>query len=900
MKQRDIMLGLGLFSVLGMMAQSPFSGSVAPSEGSTDFYLYQVESGTWLQNNQRVRGQWTTHAQLDKDGFDVEVIAIDGGFQLNPRLGANHSINSGGDRFYMDTQHGVSPWALIPVTVDGVSNAYNIQALPWDEVSDPFFIGESDNQLSDNPVNKTWQLVSREERLKQMQLAVAQGPVDATWLIPAQDLGRNDERLALWTHKWISDGSGVGLGGRDFNSVQEAWHRATNYVHYIVLKGLPNGTYRFSLQGWYRDTEIESEDLQQRMANGGEINRAIYFAGASSNALMPLSKNGKTEEVADKYSFFVEPAGIWVPNNLDNASEVFADGEYTNEWIEATVTDGTLIIGVAKREADHRDWLIYDNFQLQYVSAEGAAQDLSGLRSELEAMIAEAENAPATPAVTAAISAARESLQSQSASELRVAAFELQSVLAGVQSSSKEIALYNEVKALCEKEGVDTAKADEMLVNAVSRDDYSNALKEIRYARRRHNSDKQEDVFAGAPPAAGEFYLYNIGQKQFLSGGSDWGAHAALSMPGLAVTLEEEIAEENAYHINTGLYNGEDNHYMNYRGYMDCAKGAPWKFVPVEGKENVYNIVQYDWQDAYVVWYPNASVDAGQSDETTVSTEQRGITPDDPNAQWKLVSREEREALLEKASIENPADASFYIVSPNFNQREGADMAWQFSNANIWEYGANHYDFAAESWNTDGCDFNQMVEGLPAGVYMASVQGFYRNGNHGDQPNLDFAQNAYLYFGADSANDVALPNITSESGMVPGEGNDAVAEDGTVYNYPDGMMQAITFFKNGLYRAYTVIEKEDDSEIVLGIYKEVQGAEGDWVVADNFRLTYFGTETTAEEVKNMLSSGVESIEDSMPAVVNDGRIYNLQGIPVSNPTAPGIYIQNGKKFVVRK
>lgn len=899
MKQRDLMLGLGLFGAFGMMAQSPFEGSVPPSEGSGDYYLYQVESGKWLQNNQRVRGQWTTHAQLDKNGFDVEIIAIDGGWQLNPKSGANHSINSGDDRFYMDTNHGVSPWNFVSVNVNGVSNAFNIQALPWDEVEEAYFIGEQNDELSDNPSNLTWQIVSREERLKRMQADAANGPVDATWLIPGQDLGRNDERRSKWTHKWISDGSGVGLGGRDFNSVQEAWHRTTNYVDYIVLTDLPNGTYRFTLQGWYRDTEIESEALQQRMAEGTEVQRAIYFAGTASGKIMPISKEASKEEVADKYSYFVEPAGLWVPNNLDNASELFTDGAYTNEWIETTVTDGTLIIGVSKREADHRDWLVYDNFQLLYVNGTAAAADLSGLRAELEAAIAEAESAPATPAVTAAVSAAREALSSESAASLRVATFELLSVLSGVQASQGEIALYNEVKEFCLAENVDTTSADEMFDNAVSREDYNKALTELRYARRRAAADKQEDVFEGSPVMAGEFYLYNIGQKQFLSGGSDWGAHAALSMPGLAIILEEEIPAENAYHINTNLYNGEDNHYLNYRGYMDAGKGAPWKFVPVEGKENVYNIIQYDWQDAYVVWYPYASVDQNNGDETTVSTEQRGITPDDPNAQWKLVTRAEREALLEKASIDNPVDASFFIASPNFNQREGADQAWQFTNANIWEYGANHNDFAAESWNTGDCDINQLVEGLPAGVYMASVQGFYRNGNHGDQPDLEFARNAYLYFGGDAANDVALPNITEESGMVPGEGNDAIAEDGTAYNYPDGIVQATVFFKNGLYRAYTVIGKEDDSEIVLGIYKETQGAEGDWVVADNFRLTYFGNNTTAAEVLDMLQSGVIPVVDEIHENAGDGRIFNLQGIEVSNPTAPGIYIRNGKKFVVR-
>lgn len=256
-------------------------------------------------------------------------------------------------------------------------------------------------------------------------------------------------------------------------------------------------------------------------------------------------------------------------------------------------------------------------------------------------------------------------------------------------------------------------------------------------------------------------------------------------------------------------------------------------------------------------------------------------------------------ALMENASIDNPVDVSFLIESPNFNQREGADMLWSFANGNIWEYGGNHYDFAAESWNTTDFDMNQELNGLPAGVYKASVQGFYRNGDHGDQPDLEFSQNAYLYCGSDEADDVLLPNITAESGMVPGEGDDAVAEDGTVYNYPNGIVQATNFFKNGLYRTYTVINVAEGDPVILGVGKDVQGAEKDWVVADNFRLTYYGKSTTKDEVKDMLSSGVVPVIDNSDEAKGDNRIYNLQGIEVTNPTAPGIYIRNGKKFVVR-
>ena len=122
-------------------------------------------------------------------------------------------------------------------------------------------------------------------------------------------------------------------------------------------------------------------------------------------------------------------------------------------------------------------------------------------------------------------------------------------------------------------------------------------------------------------------------------------------MPGRLVVLEEEDAASNAYHINTNLFNGEDKHYLNYRGYMDAPIAGAWKFIPVDGKENVYNIVQNDYQDVHVGWAPYADTDNKNNDETTVGTELRNLAADDLNAQWKLVSRAERMADIPIFSI---------------------------------------------------------------------------------------------------------------------------------------------------------------------------------------------------------------------------------------------------------
>ncbi|MDE6854760.1 MAG: hypothetical protein K2J38_06845 [Muribaculaceae bacterium] len=918
MKQRTLLLGLGLVSAMAMQAASPFQGAAGPFASGTDYWLYQVESGKWLQNNfGQNTGDWTTRAKLGNYGLDIDITPVEdveNGYVFNTKLTGNGNISAGNDRFYLDTNNR-SVWGIIPVTVDGVSNAYHIQALEGDGLAegDNYLLGAAEGELSDMPDEgaTTWQFVTRAERIEKMVAAAANGTQSATWLIPWSDMGRNNYRDRQWVKTFNSDGSGVGAWNEAVfpsRQVMEAWHRATNYRHYVTLTDIPNGTYEFTVTGYYRDTEVENAELQQRMADGTEVLRAKYFAGEAEGTMMPISKYGRTAETANYY--YVEPADIWVPNNLEAASRAFVDGDYVNEWIRCVVTDGTLTVGIIKDEADHRDWLVYGGVQLRYVSSDVTGADYTALKTQLSTLIDKAKTLAQTPGIAAAVAEAEEVLAGNSANALRMKVFAMKDLVREMSGASDLINAYNATKEIVSKMGLDTAKADEMLAAAITRNAINDALTELRYTRRYAAADKQEDVFKGNVPAEGEFFLYNVGRKQFLCGGSDWGAHAALGMPGIALHLEAENVDDLAFHIETGLYNGAEQHYIGYRGYMDSGKAGAWQFVPVEGKENVYNIAQYDYKDVHWIWNPFASTDQGRNDETTVSTEGHNTDLSDPNAQWKLVTRAERDALLEEAGLKNPADATYFIASPNFNQRENAEGVWQRQDFGVWSYGQNYNDFAAESWNTVSSDMSQIVEGLPAGVYALTVQGFYRNGCHqtivaedeeGEnlygQPDLDQLQNALIYFG--DAEEL-LPNIVSESGKVPGEGREAksISDEPVVYTYPYNVPEATVYFKNGLYKT-TLVVNHEGGDATIGVAKDVAGSAEDWVVVDNFRLKYYGADTTVEDVRDEIASGVENITVATPERQADNRIFNLQGIEVRDASAPGLYIRNGRKFIVR-
>jgi hypothetical protein len=450
--------------------------------------------------------------------------------------------------------------------------------------------------------------------------------------------------------------------------------------------------------------------------------------------------------------------------------------------------------------------------------------------------------------------------------------------------------------ALAKAEGVETAEAEAFIETGKTNSELDAALKNVRIARKQNVAERQPNVFKGNVPAEGEFYLYNVGQQRFLTGGSDWGAHAALGMPGTLITLEASGAED-GFFINTHLANGSDDNgpkeYLNYRGYMDCSKIDDWRFVEVaDGK---YNIYQYDYSDVYVKYNPDASVNEGQGDWNTVGTEnhlpngQETVDPEDLDAQWILVTPAEREALLDNATVDNPVDATFYIVNPGFNQRAEVEPSWMLGEFSVWGRNSNHNDFVLEAWNKSGiCFVDQLISVIKPGFYEVSVQGYYRDGSFEKQSEIlagggEAVQMASFYANND---EVLLPNISKCANMAPGLG--AVSSNySSAGELPNSCDQAAQYFQNGLYKTSVITEVGNDG-LSIGLYMlEGQFFEGDWVVVDNFRLKYYGTQKPA------------AIMDTVLPSAQQGKIFNLQGVEVKKAQKPGLYISNGKKFVVK-
>ena len=64
---------------------------------------------------------------------------------------------------------------------------------------------------------------------------------------------------------------------------------------------------------------------------------------------------------------------------------------------------------------------------------------------------------------------------------------------------------------------------------ATGREGVASAIDNLRKARRKALAERHEDHFTGSQPEVGQwYYLYNVGQHQFLQAGNQWGARTSL------------------------------------------------------------------------------------------------------------------------------------------------------------------------------------------------------------------------------------------------------------------------------------------------------------------------------------------------------------------------------------
>ena len=681
---------------------------------------------------------------------------------------------------------------------------------------------------------------------------------------------------------------------------------------------MPNGTYKFSVRGYYRDGSSETRDYTMygygadKFANGTEQLRATYYANGTSAPIMSLYAGAKTAP-EEGFSFQAERekdqgSGLYVPNTPHEANYALWKGNYQNAEITVTVTDGTLKFGVRKEAGVVDDWCVISDFSLKYLGSkvlQTAEEALKGLKAIIATT--KAFKGAVAPALnkqyTDAIQAADKALTSTDPVAINTATSALQKAYDAVAACAENYEALAKTVEICKtaNKNNDTqfstaiAEAENVAKTATADTDMKLALVNLRVARKIAAADKLPDIYKGAAAGAGEFYFYNIASQKFLMGGSDWNTHAAVDVPGVLFTV---TAEGDGFTINR--FGGKDGNYLGYNGYTDIPGKDVWAFIPVAGKKNVYNIVKGDNHAQGLAFAPQSNTDADEMMDkefwNTVSVE--AAVAKNANAEWKLVTKAERDALLATATETRPVDATHLLASPGFNRPamlEGwiTDNRSDFKDANLGVIDrGRRTNPVCEAYYQQMFEVNQVVSNLPEGYYQVNMTGYYRDGSREDLQQkvangTTPAHHAMLYIEyKGKGNEVALPSIAAGINQCPG-----IGWKGAAGEQPDNVMDAAEYFESGLYKVYTrIIKVGPEGELTIGVTKDKQ-VDSDWAVFDNFRLTYFGKHVSQEII-----DGINTVKNN--SIEND-KIYNLQGMEVKRPLKRGIYICNGKKFIVK-
>lgn len=176
------------------------------------------------------------------------------------------------------------------------------------------------------------------------------------------------------TDGWdITCTAGSGTKNTNYN-LQEFW-QCTSFDLQQVVKGLPEGRYRLSCQGFYR--------------NGSYTQAATSY---SAGTFTPNAQMYANDVQASLPSICVEAGTMgnlgvstsvgYIPNNMEQVQQYFYNEGYET-GLEVDVDEtGTMTIGIKKDNLISNDWTIFSNFRLTYL---GNPTGISNSHSALDA-----------------------------------------------------------------------------------------------------------------------------------------------------------------------------------------------------------------------------------------------------------------------------------------------------------------------------------------------------------------------------------------------------------------------------------------------------------------------------------------------------------------------------------
>lgn len=255
-----------------------------------------------------------------------------------------------------------------------------------DEVSEKLEEGEYTTEEATAKLEEVKVMITKLNVPANIDEATDENPIMLTNLIvnPSFDV-LNDEGNAT------ADGwSGTAPSGINTSATNAEFYydKVKTYDMYQTINGLPDGTYKVSVQAFYRAGD-SSEDYKGSLIHSTDSLHAFLYATSgdetSSVAVQHLGDGAK----AGGYNGGTDEAsvanGIYVPNTMATGAMAFEAGAYVNSVI-VKVTGNKLTIGLKKEKSLAKDWTLMDNWTLTYYG-KNSAQTPDGDASGIEGVV---------------------------------------------------------------------------------------------------------------------------------------------------------------------------------------------------------------------------------------------------------------------------------------------------------------------------------------------------------------------------------------------------------------------------------------------------------------------------------------------------------------------------------
>lgn len=336
-----------LFTAWLLLLSTPSTAQIA--EG--DYYLYNRAAGKYLNAG----ATWGVQAVFGEHAMKVSLTSIGNGkYYISTGFAEEKEGYLGLDNgfLYVDCNRQA-------FTISQRSNGYyNIAT-----TSGTYLGYNGSDVITPSLTNASgydaqWELQTKTQLLTTMLSATANSPVDATFLLSNPRMDRN-----LSDSNW--EGSSFTIGGEaggegNGNFCAEVWN--SNFDVYQTIENIPNGTYRLTVQGFYRYNNSRDNTNSVAVsthANGTEKLYAQLYAG---NVSTPLQSIVSEQDHIAQLQLTASNYGL--PFSMEESSHAFSVGLYGNNQVEVTVTDHQLTLGVRKTRRDGCDWTVWDNFEL--------------------------------------------------------------------------------------------------------------------------------------------------------------------------------------------------------------------------------------------------------------------------------------------------------------------------------------------------------------------------------------------------------------------------------------------------------------------------------------------------------------------------------------------------------